>query len=39
MKQDFFSKPFFENWLNQAHPKIKNWFQKEIEYLKKKLST
>ena len=32
MNQKFFSKPFFEVWLNQAHPKIKEWFQKEIAF-------
>ena len=37
MNQKFFSKPFFEVWLNQAHPKIKEWFQKEIAYLKKNI--
>ena len=31
---NFFSKSFFETWLKQAHPKIKDWFQKEIDYLK-----
>ena len=37
MNQNFFSKPFFEIWLNQAHPKIKDWFKKEIAYLKKNI--
>ena len=37
MNQKFFSKPFFEIWLNQAYPKIKEWFQKEIAYLKKNI--
>ena len=37
MKQKFFSQPFFEVWLKQAHPKIKDWFQKEIEYLKENI--
>lgn len=37
MTDKFFSKPFFEVWLNKAHPKIKNWFQKEIDYLKKNI--
>ena len=35
--EQFFSKPFFEVWLNQAHPKIKDWFQKEIVYLNKNI--
>lgn len=29
----FFSKPFFEKWIKDAAPEIKDWFQKEIEYL------
>jgi len=29
----FFSKPFFEKWIRDAAPEIKDWFQKEIEYL------
>lgn len=29
----FFSKPFFEKWIKEAAPEIKDWFQKEIEYL------
>jgi len=37
MTDKFFSKPFFETWLKQAHPKIKDWFQKEIAYLKKNI--
>ena len=37
MIDNFFSKPFFEIWLKQAHPKIKEWFQKEIKYLKKNI--
>lgn len=37
MNQKFFSKPFFEVWLNQAHPKIKDYFEKEIAYLKKNI--
>ena len=37
MIDKFFSKPYFEIWLKQAHPKIKDWFQKEIEYLKKNI--
>ena len=31
----FFSEPYFEIWLKEAHPKIKEWFKKEVEYLKK----
>ncbi len=34
---DFFSKHFFENWLEQASPEIKEWFSKEIEYLRKNI--
>ena len=37
MNKNFFSKPFFEIWLNQSHPKIKEWFQKEIDYLNKNI--
>jgi len=37
MANKFFSKSFFETWLKQAHPKIKDWFQKEIVYLKKNI--
>ena len=37
MANKFFSKPFFEIWLKQAHPKIKDWFEKEIAYLKKNI--
>jgi len=33
----FFSKPFFEIWLEQATPEIKDWFQREIVYLKKNI--
>jgi len=29
----FFSKPSFEEWLKEAPLEIKDWFQKEIEYL------
>jgi 2-polyprenyl-6-hydroxyphenyl methylase/3-demethylubiquinone-9 3-methyltransferase len=35
--KDFFSKPYFKIWLKQASPEIKEWFQKEIEYLKKNI--
>ncbi|HOI97663.1 MAG TPA: class I SAM-dependent methyltransferase [Candidatus Pacearchaeota archaeon] len=31
---NFFSKQFFETWLNQASPETKDWFQKEADYLK-----
>ena len=34
---DFFSKHFFETWLEQAAPEIKEWFSREIEYLKKNI--
>jgi len=34
---DFFSKHFFETWLEQAALEIKEWFSKEIEYLKKNI--
>jgi 2-polyprenyl-6-hydroxyphenyl methylase/3-demethylubiquinone-9 3-methyltransferase len=37
MIDSFFSKPFFEVWLKQTHPKIKEWLQKEIEYLKENI--
>ncbi len=37
MIDNFFSKPFFETWLKQAHPRIKEWFQKEIDYLRKNI--
>ena len=37
MDQKFFSKSFFEIWLNQSYSKIKDWFQKEIAYLKKNI--
>jgi len=31
---NFFSKPYFEKWIDQANPEIKDWFSKEINYLK-----
>jgi 2-polyprenyl-6-hydroxyphenyl methylase/3-demethylubiquinone-9 3-methyltransferase len=34
---NFFSKRFFETWLEQAAPEIKDWFSKEIEYLEKNI--
>jgi len=34
---NFFSKNFFENWLNEASPEIKDWFQKEADYLKERI--
>lgn len=34
----FFSKPFFEKWLEEAAPDIKEWFQKEIEYLQNNIN-
>jgi 2-polyprenyl-3-methyl-5-hydroxy-6-metoxy-1,4-benzoquinol methylase len=33
----FYSKPYFEILLKQATPEIKDWFQKEIECLKKNI--
>lgn len=38
MPEDFFSKPFFETWLSQPHPRIKDWFRKEVEYLKENIA-
>ena len=37
MTDNFFSKPFFKTWLKQSSSEIKEWFQKEIEYLKKNI--
>ncbi len=37
MTDKFFSKLYFETWLKQAHSKIKDWFQKEKEYLKENI--
>ncbi len=34
---NFFSKHFFETWLKQAAPEIKDWFSKETEYLEKNI--
>jgi 2-polyprenyl-3-methyl-5-hydroxy-6-metoxy-1,4-benzoquinol methylase len=34
---NFYSKPYFEILLKQATPEIKDWFQKEIEYLRKNI--
>lgn len=34
MEQCFFSTPYFETWIKHAHPQIKNWFEREIDYLK-----
>jgi ubiquinone/menaquinone biosynthesis C-methylase UbiE len=31
---NFFSKPYFQEWINRASPEIKEWFLKEAEYLK-----
>ena len=39
MADNFFSKPFFEIWLKEAHPLIKDWLQKEIEYLKENIKS
>lgn len=35
--KDIYSKPYFENWLNVAGQITKEWFTKEIEYLKKNI--
>ncbi|MCX8189832.1 MAG: class I SAM-dependent methyltransferase [Candidatus Diapherotrites archaeon] len=37
MLKNFFSKPFFEIWLEQADGEIKDWFQKEICYLEENI--
>jgi 2-polyprenyl-6-hydroxyphenyl methylase/3-demethylubiquinone-9 3-methyltransferase len=33
----FYSNPYFEILLKQATPEIKDWFQREIEYMKKNI--
>jgi len=34
---DFFSTPLFEKWLREAPPELKQWFKKEIEWLKESI--
>ncbi len=38
MADEVYSKHLFEIWLKQAHPLIKDWFQKEITYLEKSIT-